>query len=677
MKKAIRLLCLLTIIFSLVACSETEEITPNQRFEEYMDLWKKYDFSTMYDMLATESKNEYEPEQFIDRYQKIYEDLDITDVDLSFEPLTDEMLEQAKESGEATFTFSATMESVAGPIEFTYDATFVQEIIDSETEETDWFLRWDPGFIFPPLKDGGEIRLQSTEPVRGEILDRNRMPLAINDYVYEVGIVPGQLGDNPDQAKQTIANLLKISVDTIEKELSANWVQPDLYVPIKKLPKTEENTINQLQAIDGVMMREVLGRVYPLGEAAAHLVGYIGQITAEELEQAEPGEYGPNDIIGKRGLEQIFEDRLKGERGIKILVIHENGQEELLAEKPVKDGENIMLTIDVNIQEKLYDAYDDQSGTAAAIDPKTGETLALVSSPSFDPNEFLYGITQSRLDELENDPKQPIINRFTATFAPGSVIKPISAAIGLKNGTIDPDEGIEIKGLTWDNGEGWGDYQVRRVSQTDRPVDLADAMIRSDNIYFAMKAVEMGSEAMTEGLENFGFGEPMPFAYPMSASSISNSGKLEGEVQTANTSYGQAEVEMSALHLAIAYTTFLNEGNMLKPLLLTSEETGQVWKEDLISPEDAELMQDILRDVVVKGTARIAHHEDLAISGKTGTAELKLSHDTEGHENGWFVGYPTEKQDILIAMMVEHVEDIGTSSYVAEKVTDILLELNE
>src|SRR5699024_6041400 len=134
-------------------------------------------------------------------------------------------------------------------------------------------------------------------------------------------------------------------------------------------------------------------------------------------------------------------------------------------------GENIQLSIDVNIQEKIFNAYEDSAGTAAMIQPKTGEVLALVSSPSFDPNDFIYGISQANWDQLSENPKNPLLNRFTSTYAPGSVIKPISAAIGLKNGTITHDEGIEINGLTWGK-ESWGDVKVTRVSATGIPVDL-------------------------------------------------------------------------------------------------------------------------------------------------------------------------------------------------------------
>src|SRR5699024_8462306 len=364
-----------------------------------------------------------------------------------------------------------------------------------------------------------------------------------------------------------------------------------------------------------------------------------------------------------------------GENGMKIVVTNEGEEDVVLAETPKKDGEDIEITINSFVQQEVYESYGKEAGTASAIDPKTGETLALVSSPALDPHDFAYGISQDKREQLENDAQQPLLNRFSATFAPGSVMKPISAAIGLNDGSLDPNEGIEINGLTWDNG--WEDYQVKRVSESNKPVDLPDALKRSDNIYFAMKAIDAGIDNYTKGLHNFGFGEEFPFAYPFTQSSISADGEIDNEVLLANTSYGQGEIEISSLHLALAYTPFLNDGNMLKPTLLTSEKTGEIWKEDLLSKEDAELVQDILHQVVEDGTATKAQRDDFDISGKTGTAELKVSSDAKGHDNGWFVGYPTDDQDILIAMMIEKVEDLGASGYVASQVADLLVEIKK
>ncbi|WP_099159859.1 penicillin-binding transpeptidase domain-containing protein [Virgibacillus ndiopensis] len=667
MKKIMTGLSILLFLF-LAACSD-DEATPQERFDTYVKQWNNQEFSKMYDTLTKKSTDAYPTEEFVDRYKKIYSDLGVSDLKVTYEKLDEESLKSAMDEGKATFPFSVEMQTIAGPISFDYQATLIQE---GEEDNKNWYVQWDPGFIFPAIKDGGEIRFQTESPKRGEIFDRNQQALAKNDIVYEIGIVPERLGDDPEQMKKKISEITGISVENIDEKLSANWVEPNLFVPITKIPTTKEKVISQLSEVSGITKREVTGRIYPYGKATAHLVGYIGKITAEQLEKQEPGMYSANDMIGYRGLEQLYEKQLKGQKGIKIVVSKEGNEDVVLAEKPVKNGEDVVTTIDAELQKKIFESYGKDAGTTAAINPKTGETLALVSSPAFDPNEILYGSPD--WDAMENDPQQPTINRFSATFVPGSVIKPVTTSIGLQNGSIVPGEGVEINGLTWSNGEGWGNYKVRRVSESDGPVDIMDALIRSDNIYFAMKGIEMGSEALVSGLQQFGFGgDGMPFEYPIEKSTISNDGTINDEVLLADTSYGQGQMQMSALHLAMTFTTFLNDGNMLKPTLLTTEETGQIWKEGLITNDQVTFIQDALRKVVTspKGTAHSADGAGVPLSGKTGTAELKKAGEESGQENGWFVAYPTEEQDILIAMMIEHTEDRGGSHYTVEKATDI------
>lgn len=673
MKKIILLLPMLLLLL-ISACSE-DEVTPQERFDKYVSHWNKQEFSKMYDMSSEQSTKKYPTEDYVKRYKDIYKDLEIKNVKVSYDKMSEKKTEKAMENGKATIPFTVKMDSIAGQIKFNYKATLIKE---GEEDKENWFVNWNPGFIFPAIKDGEKIGVETEEPRRGEILDRKRMPLAINDVVYEIGIIPGKLGSNPKQQKQKIADLLNMSVDSINNSLNADWVKSGMFVPIKKVPTSNDSVLNQLFKLSSIVKRDVTGRVYPNGKATAHLVGYVGEITAEELKKLDSDLYSPKDMIGKRGLEQLFDKRLKGEEGVKITATNKNGETNVIAEKPVKDGENIVTTIDADLQQKIFKSFDGEAGTAAAVDPKTGETLALVSSPSFEPNDFLYGISQSKLDALQNNSKKPLLNRFAATFTPGSAIKPVTASIGLSNETIKPGEGVEINGLTWSGGNGWGDYKVRRVSTSSKPVDVTNALVRSDNIYFAMKAVEMGAESYVKGMKQFGFGKDFPFKYPIQTSTVSSSGSIKDEVLLANSSYGQGKLQISALHLAMTYTPILNKGNMLKPTLLVDAKDGQVWQKKLISDKQANLLQDALRKVVSspKGTAKGAQRADFPISGKTGTAELKKTLDEKsGAENGWFVGYPSKSKDILIAMMVEHTEDDGGSSYVVDKVTDILMDV--
>ncbi|WP_077301353.1 penicillin-binding transpeptidase domain-containing protein [Virgibacillus pantothenticus] len=670
MRKRILIAIIMLIVF-VTACSDNNA-TPNDRFSNYINHWNKQEFGKMYKMVSKSTAESYPTEQFVDRYKKIYQDLHVSDLKIEAKELSKNESDKAAESGKATIPFTVSMKTMAGPISFDYEANLIKQ---GEDDEENWYIEWDPGFIFPEMKDGGELRIESTPPVRGEIRDRNEMPLAMNDIIYEVGIVPEKLGSSPDQNKKKIAQLLGLSVEAIDEKLNADWVQPNLFVPIAKITKEEEALWKQLVAIDGITRQETTGRIYPGGEATGALVGYIGSVTAEDLKEQKEGNYSDQDVIGKRGLEKLYEKQLRGEKGSQIKIV-KDGEETVLAEKEAKDGENIKLTIDINVQEKIYQTLDGNMATVSAINAKTGETLGLVSSPSFNPNNILYGTTPNLWKQLEEDSKNPLLNRFSSTYAPGSVMKPITAAIGLSNGKIDPKKGLEINGLTWSNGEGWGDYEVTRVSESNGPVDLHDALVRSDNIYFAMQAVNMGEKAYVEGLKAFGLGTDFPFEYPITASSISASGKLDDEILLTNTSYGQGELEMSSLHLATAYTAFLNNGNMLKPTLLANEDKKQIWKEKLITPEQADIIKEALRDVVVSGTAKqSAKNADFPVSGKTGTAELKLTSDDSGQENGWFVGYPTDDEDIIVSVMIEEIK--GKSGYPTEKAVEILNQMKE
>lgn len=678
-KKTLFVIGLLLMMFT-IGCSNINIEKPTTLLDDYIKKWEETDFTTMYDMLTDEAKETYNQEGFIDRYEKIYGDLEVKDVSITYEELDNKTIRNAKKDREVTIPVQVKMESIAGKIEFTSDVTLrLPEEEKDKDESPTWLVQWDPGLIYPGMENNGNISISTVYPKRGEIIDQNQMPLALNDLAYEIGVVPNQFGDE-EAEKEEIARLLNISVASIDNVLDADWVQPEHFIPLKTIPTTAEETLNQLTLLPAVETRDSSGRNYPSSEASAHLTGYVGKITSEELENAPEGIYKENDLIGKAGLEKLYEEQLRGDKGVKVVMTTTSDddvkEDVVLAEKPVKNGEHVQVSIDVNIQELIYNTFKekDVSGTAAAVHPKTGEVLALVSSPSYDPNELTYGITQDRWDSLMDDPQQPFLNRFTSTYAPGSVIKPITAAIGLTEGSITHDEGLTINGLKWGK-ESWNNVKVTRVSTSNNPVNLRDALVYSDNIYFAQKSLDIGHDKFVEGLKGFGFDTQIPISFPFTASQISNSGDLNDEILLANSSYGQGELEMSSLHLALSYTALLNDGDVVKPSFLKDDPKGEVWLEGLISPEDADIMQEYLREVVTDGTAKVVQDDDLEISGKTGTAELKLSLDSTGQQNGWFVGYPTEDPDILIAMMMEATEGLGTSSFVADNVKNILIEI--
>lgn len=666
MKK--RLITVSLILFLIVLTGCTKKSTPEERLKEYISHWNKSDFAEMYnDYLNTETKDTFDTGNFVDRQEKLETDLSIKNRKVSYtKPAKDTKWDSKKP---AQFAVQVKMDTVAGPVEFEKEITLLHETHD-ETEN--WFVEWDPSFIFPELELKDTVSVKTTNSARGEILDRNEMPIAVNGTGYEVGIVPGKFTD--ETKKVQLAQLLQISEEYIEKQLTQSWVQPDYFVPIAKVSKNDGARLDKLLEIPGITYKETPMREYPYGESLAHLTGYIGKITAELLEKHEKDGYTESDLIGRQGLERMLEDRLRGTDGIGIYIKKPEVEAELVtvAERPAVNGETISLTIDAELQKSTYEAMNGEPGASAAVNPHTGETLTLVSSPSFDPTEFMLGVSGDRYKKLSENPLKPLFNRFAAAYAPGSTLKPITAAIGMEAGTLIPTQGLDINGKTWQKDTSWGEYRVSRLHpEAPNPIDLNTALVYSDNIYFAQQALAMGRKTVVDGLTQYGFGEDIPFFLSLTSSQISNDGKISSDGQLADTSFGQGQMLTNILHLASMYEPILTGGIIYKPTLLMEESDAEVWKEGLLSTENAALLRSNLRNVVVDGFAQAANLPTIPLAGKTGTAELKAAGDAKGQENGFFITYNSENPTFILAMMIESVEDNNGSGYVAEIVAEV------
>ena len=657
------LIIFLVFMAGLAGCKNDDkkeaEPGPGETFEQYVKYWEEYKFNEMYEMLSDEVKAEISKEDFVGRYEKIYQDLEVKNVKVTFDNV---MLEEGMEEDpqeRATLTFTLSMDTIAGPINYSHEAVLTKGVPKVEGEETTWKVEWDHGFIFEGMRPEDKVRLQFEKPERGMILDRNGKVLATNSVVNEVGLVPQWMDGQEQEVKSQVSELLGMTVEEIDSYLNASWVQPNYFVPIKRILPEEEELAAKLSQLPGVQVRptEEKSRIYPYGEAFSHLIGYVDEVTQEDIEKNVG--YSAGDVIGRRGLEQLFEEKLRGEKGIYIYLEKPDGVKIDVVKKEVKNGETIQLTIDADMQTSLLESFNGMPGSAVAIDPKSGETLALVSSPAFDPNAYMY-MSNSGRQKLADDPLKPLINRFYNSQVPGSTLKPLTASIALDAGTITPDTTRNIVGKSWQKDVTWGGYYVTRLTDPGRPVNLRDAIVFSDNIYFAQTALEMGSHTFIEGLKKFGFGEETAFTYPLQPSQVSNSGDLSNEILLADSSYGQGEVQVNIIHLAATFTAFINDGNMIKPILLKEETPGQIWKEKVMTEETAKIIKDYLREVVTDpmGTARVANIQDIPLAGKTGTAETaKLEQGTAGVDNGWFVAFNADKEDLLVVMTIENLRE--------------------
>jgi penicillin-binding protein len=291
------------------------------------------------------------------------------------------------------------------------------------------------------------------------------------------------------------------------------------------------------------------------------------------------------------------------------------------------------------------------------MNPLTGEVLALVSTPGYDPNTN----------------HSPAYNKFRFSYAPGSTFKVITAAIGLNTATLDPNEDKQIYGKEWQKSN-WGNYFVTRAHSYSPPSNLRNGMVYSDNIYFAQVALNVGKDKFIEETANYGIGEEFEFEIPLSKESQLYNEGISSEAQLADSAYGQGEILMNPVHMTTIFTYLVNEGNILKPSLIYEEnKEKEIWKKSVCSKENAELILKYLGEVVSssEGTAHNGYIEGIPIAGKTGTAELKASKDEEGKENGWFIGMETNKKELEVCVFVEGVENKGGSAYAVEKAKPI------
>jgi penicillin-binding protein len=375
--------------------------------------------------------------------------------------------------------------------------------------------------------------------------------------------------------------------------------------------------------------------------------------------------YSSSSLIGKAGLEQVYEDTLRGIDGAEIYVERDEEKVETIAKQEPKHGQDIKLSIDSDLQTKIYDEMNGWKGSAAAVNPKTGEVLALVSSPSYNSNRYTTYVTREEQQIREESNFADEANRFSKLYSPGSVFKLITAATGLEKGTIDPEKQIAINGRSWQKDSSWGNYSITRVND-QTSVNLKSAVKYSDNIYFAMSTLDLGSDDFIISAKRFGIGVELKIGYPLSNSQISNDGRIGSEILLADSGYGQGEIMVTSLNMALAYSALSNDGDIMAPSLVqTEDQKVEVWKEAAISSKHLSTLQSAFAAVIHEegGTATAAKISGVRLAGKTGTAEIKVSQDDEdGSENGWFIASDLDSSKLTLAIVLEDVKEKGGSS---------------
>ena len=614
---------------------------------EYFELLKKKDYKQMYQMLN--QKTVYTPTQkyFVEKYKEFYEEIDAKNIQIKILDEQDNVIE-----------YLIYIDTLAGRITY-------RNKVGVKDEQ----IQFNKNLIMDGYTDGCKIKITTYNPEkRGRILDRNGKVLAEDRKGYSVGLVKGKLNGENDYGQ--IAQYLETDVETLQKKMSASWINDDSFVPIKTVSEATKNDLinKNILGINGVKISTVSIRTYPYDKVASHIVGYVQNVNAEDLKKHKNEGYNSTSVIGRSGIEAAYEEKLRGITSGKIELVDKNDKviKELCHKEVKMSPQDITLTIDIDLQQSLYNEYQNDKSASVALNPKTGEVLALVSTPSYSNNDFVLGLSTDKWNALNNDTNQPLMSRYKQTYTPGSSMKPITAEIGLETKTIDPDKDLGAKDK-WQKDSSWGNYYVTTL-HAPSPNNLKNAITYSDNVYFARSALNIGKENLFKYYKNLNIGEKIPFELALNKSQYINKNQKISNHLIADSGYGQGQILMNPVQLASIYSAFVNNGSIYQPHMVQGQ--TKTWIKNVFSKETTKTIKEDLINAIAdeNGTGHAIYHDNVVLAGKTGTAEIKQSQsDTTGTELGWFtVMTPDEKQPILMTTVVEDVKNRGGSGYVVE-----------
>jgi penicillin-binding protein 2 len=559
------------------------------------------------------------------------------------------------------------------------------------------------------LSENNCIRLQSTDPPRGLIFDRNGVLLVDNRPSFDLTII---LKD-AKPVKETIQKLSKY-IHVPESELTSKIASAKHRSPYKPIVLKQDIGRDMLAAVEvrkyelpGIGVNVKPRRHYINKQSASHLIGYLGEISSDELKSSKYSEYKQGDFIGKFGVEKAFESFLEGKRGGRQVEVNVMGQVvSVLKTVDARSGKNIFLTIDHILQKQAEALLKDAAGAVVAMDPENGHILALASSPPFDQNIFVNGMSHEQWETLISNPFRPMENKVTqGEYPPASTFKIITAIAGLEEGIIDENFTIYCPGY----------YKYRnRIYRCWKKgghgnVALVKALAESCDVYFYQVGQKLTIDRLASYATSSGLGSPTGInldheaagLIPTSAWKKRRTGISWQRGETLSVAIGQGYNLVTPLQMVVLISAVANGGIRYKPLILKEIKTAegktiikgerQVIGKLPSSKQTLAMINKCLWEVVnhPKGTGRIARIDGIDVSGKTGTVQLVKRKDDDAESetdipdhlkaHAWFVAYaPSVDPKIAVAVMVEHGEH-GSSAAgpIARDIIKTYLKKNE
>ena len=547
---------------------------------------------------------------------------------------------------------------------------------------------------YASLAEGNRIAIVPIVPNRGLIVDRNGVVLAQNFSAYTLEITPSKLRATLDSVIDELATLVTIEPRD-RKRFKTLLAESKNFESVPIRTRLSDDEVARFTAqrfrFPGVDVQARLFRQYPLGETAAHVIGFIGRINQGEAKTLEEGpdatNYRGTDHIGKEGLEKSYEKLLHGQTGYEKVITTAGGRAvSTMSRTEASPGSNLVLSIDIELQKVLEEAFEDWRGALVAIEPETGDILAYVSRPGFDPNLFVDGIDSQSWNELNTSLDRPLLNRpLQGTYPPGSTFKPFMALAALENGTRSASSAIHDAGSFSLGSYRWMDDKLGGHGT----VDMYKSIVISCNTYYYQLGHEMGIDYIHQFMEPFGFGRKTGIdldserigvlpskQWKRQRFSKSPAAQAWQKGDTVNIGIGQGFNSYTILQLAHAVSTLANDGVVMRPHLVKIVEDGSTRVRTLtvakpsfkipLKQEHIDTIKRAMVGVAVEGTGRLAFANAGYVSGgKTGTSQtvgLKRGEKYNAkamserlRDNALYVAFaPADKPKIALALIVEN-----------------------
>lgn len=656
----------------------TPSVSAEDTARDFLKAWSASDYNAMYVMLAPSRQATISATDFVTRYRNIAAEATITSVKTS-------VMSSDEQASEAQIKIAVTFETnLVGTIQ-------QENTISLRLENNRWGVLWGPNLIFSQLNSGYSVRFMPLASSRADIFDRKGRPLTAPQQLVSVDVVPSQM-KNENTVLATLARVLGKSSSEIKAIYSK--YPDDWRTSVGAI--TPEVLKNNLRDLDqpGILTdstKEI--RTYPNKQIAAHVIGYVGQASAEELDQLQAKGYRDGDIIGKAGLEAWGEPYLAGTRGGKLVIIAPGSTvAATLANVPAKQSQNIYSTIDLDVQniaeKELQQALEKdklKAGAAVVMDVSNGNILAMVSYPDYDPNKLTQKMSPQEFRALANDPDVPLYNRAAqAAHPPGSVFKIVSysAAIETPNSGMNPTTTFKCPGF-WLGLPGFRlPCWLERGHGT---ISLSDALTQSCDVTFYQVGQRLDSvdhNLMTKFARGFGLGDKTGFELLESAGNIPDPSKMDvwRAGDPVNMVIGQGYVLASPLQIVNMMAAIANGGTLYKPHIVArissiADRTEKVTQPEVrgklpISPATLASLRDALKKVTTEGTADFVFRgSKINVAGKTGTAQVGKKDDKP---HTWFAAYaPADNPKIAVVVFVEHGrEGSYTSAPIVRKIME-------